>query len=103
MYLSDGDCTAIGNYIRIVTSMLNGISTPSENGRLFEIFSRLKQKGSSQRSCEYHIYFGREPPTAVANIPRRFAPQSVEGTYGCGTDAAIRIYSMGVVRTRAFF
>ena len=31
VYLSYSDCTAIGNYIPIVTSMLNGISTPSEN------------------------------------------------------------------------
>ena len=48
VYLSYGDCTAIGNYVHIVMSMLNGISTPGENCRLSEIFGRLKQKGSSQ-------------------------------------------------------
>ena len=38
----------------------------------------------------------------MANISQCFAPQSVEGTYGCSTDAGIRIFRTGVVRIRAY-
>ena len=53
---------------------------------------KVRHKGHSEPLCS----------TSVANIPQRFAPRSIEGTYGCSTDVGVQIYSMCVVQTQAY-
>ena len=57
----------------------------------------------------FYRHLGKSHIHISVNIPRRFAPRSVQGMYGCSTDAGVRIYStgvriysMGVVRIQAY-